>query len=155
MKHTQARRSECPINFTLELLGDPWSVLVIRDIVYFGKRTFGEFLASAEGIARTTLSDRLGRLEARGILHGAPHPSDGRKALYALTERGIDLVPLLLAAADWGAEHAPHTDAPQWWIELVRARREEMTAIISDAVREGRSVFVGDDSVVARLAADA
>lgn len=145
-------RPRCPINFTLELLGDPWSLLVVRDIVYFGKRTFGEFLGSAEGIARNILSDRLTRLEERGILLSATHPTDRRKELYTLTERGIDLVPLLLAAADWGAEHAPGTDAPRWWIELVRKRRDELTALIREAVRDGRSVFVGDDSVAARLA---
>ncbi|MCR2764922.1 helix-turn-helix transcriptional regulator [Microbacterium sp. zg.B48] len=152
MKHTVARRSECPINFTLELLGDPWSLLVVRDIVYFGKRTFGEFLSSTEGMARNILSARLTRLQERGILQSAVHPTDGRKEVYTLTETGVGLVPLLLAAADWGAEHAPSTDAPPWWIELVRERRDELTQLISEAVREGRSVFVGGDSVVAELA---
>jgi len=152
MKHTTARRSLCPINYSLEMVGDPWSLLVVRDIVYFGKQTFGEFLASSEGIARNILAGRLEQLQERGILHKTPHPHDGRKDLYALTDRGLDLIPMLLVAADWGAEHAPSTDAPGWWIELVRARREEITALIRDAVREGRSVFVGADSVAARLA---
>ena len=153
MKHTTARRSECPINYSLEMVGDPWSLLVIRDIVYFGKSTFGEFRTSAEGIARNILSTRLQQLQDRGILTKSPHPEDGRKDVFALTERGLDLIPLLLAAADWGARHAPSTDAPEWWIELVRSRRDEITALIRQAVAEGRAVFVGDDSVVARLAA--
>jgi len=153
MKHTTARRSQCPINYSLEMVGDPWSLLVVRDIVYFGKRTFGEFLASAEGIARNILSSRLAHLQERGILTKSPHPGDGRKDVFALTDRGLDLIPLLLAAADWGAHHAPSTDAPEWWIELARARRGEVTVLIREAVAEGRSVFVGDDSVVARLSA--
>ncbi|KAA9153403.1 helix-turn-helix transcriptional regulator [Microbacterium lushaniae] len=152
MKHATGRRSECPINFTVELLGDPWSLLVIRDIVYFGKQTFGEFLGSAEGVARNILSARLTRLQERGILRSAAHPTDRRKEVYALTELGIDLVPVLLAAADWGAEHAPSTDAPRWWIELVRERRDEITDLIKQAVRDGRSVFAGEDSVAAKLA---
>ena len=154
MKHLKRRRSDCPINFTLELLGDPWSLLIIRDIVYFGKRTVGEFLSSAEGIPRNILSARLMRLQERELLQRAVHPTDHRKEEYILTARGIDLVPLLLAASDWGAEHAPSTHAPRWWIELVRERRDELTELISEAVRDGRSVFAGHDSVAARLASE-
>lgn len=152
MKHTAARRSECPINYSLEMIGDPWSLLIVRDIVYFGRRTYGEFLASTEGIARNILASRLDRLQQNGILIKTPHPGDGRKDLFTLTPRGLDLIPVLLAAAEWGAQHAPTTDAPRWWIDLVRARRDEVTGLIRDAVAEGRSVFVGDDSVAARLA---
>jgi DNA-binding HxlR family transcriptional regulator len=151
MKHSTGRRSECPINYSLETVGDAWSLLVVRDIVYFGKRTFGEFLASSEGIARNILTTRLDRLQQHGILTKSPHPTDGRKDTYSLTERGLDLIPLLLAAADWGAEHAPSTDAPRWWIELVRSRRDEITTLIRDAVRDGGSIFVGEASVVSQL----
>lgn len=154
MKYVRRRRSDCPINFTSEVLGDPWSLLIIRDIVYFGKRTFGEFLSSAEGIAPNVLSVRLTLLRERGILHSAVHPTDRRKEEYTLTERGIDLVPLLLAAADWGAEHAPSTHAPRWWIELARERRDELIKLTSEAVRDGRSVFAGHDSVAAKLASE-
>lgn len=151
MKHSAGRRSECPINYSLEMVGDPWSLLVIRDIVYFGKRTYGEFLGSAEGIARNILAARLEQLQERGILTKAPHPDDGRKDVYSLTDRGLDLIPLLLAAADWGAEHAPSTDAPREWIELVRARRDELVPLIRETVRDGGSIFVGTGSVVSRL----
>lgn len=151
MKHRDGRRSECPINYALEMVGDPWSLLVIRDIVYFGKRTFGEFLAGDEGIARSILTNRLGQLQERGILLKSPDPADGRKDVYSLTDRGLDLIPLLLAAADWGAEHAPSTDAPRWWIDLVRNRRDVLLPLIRDTVRAGGSIFVGPDSVVARL----
>lgn len=154
MKYVRRRRSDCPINFTSEVLGDPWSLLIIRDIVYFGKRTFGEFLSSAEGIAPNVLSVRLTLLRERGILHSAVEPTDRRKEEYTLTERGIDLVPLLLAAADWGAEHAPSTHAPRWWIELARERRDELIKLTSEAVRDGRSVFAGHDSVAAKLASE-
>jgi len=151
MKHTTARRSECPINFALEMVGDPWSLLVVRDIVYFGKRTFGEFLGSEEGIARNILATRLRQLEERGILDKSPHPADRRKDVYSLTERGLDLIPLLLAAADWGFVHAPSTEAPREWIELVRERRDDVVPLIRDTVRAGGSIFVGAGSVLDRL----
>jgi len=151
MKHRDGRRSECPINYALEMVGDPWSLLVIRDIVYFGKCTYGEFLASGEGIARNILATRLDQLRQRGILTKSPHPADGRKDVYQLTDRGLDLIPLLLDAADWGAEHAPSTDAPRWWIDLVRQRRADLLPIIRDTVRGGGSIFVGADSVISRL----
>src|SRR5262245_48029992 len=67
MKHKQQRRSDCPINFALEVFGDPWSLLIIRDIVYFGKKTYGEFLASEEGMATNILADRLAYLERQGL----------------------------------------------------------------------------------------
>ena len=151
MKHSAGRRSECPINYSLEMVGDPWSLLLIRDIVYFGKRTFGEFLRSDEGIARNILTSRLEQLQERGILTKSPHPDDGRKDMYTLTDRGLDLIPLLLAAADWGAEHAPSTDAPRSWIELVRARREELVQLIRETVRDGGSIFIGERNVLSKL----
>src|SRR5437762_7785261 len=105
MKHTQHRRSDCPINFALETFGDPWSLLIIRDMVYFGKKTYGEFLESDEGIATNILADRLAHLEATGILIKKRHTTDKRKEVYFLTEKGLDLIPILLDLATWGAKH--------------------------------------------------
>jgi DNA-binding HxlR family transcriptional regulator len=151
VKHRVERRSECPINFAFELIGDPWTMLIVRDIVYFGKRSFSEFLNSDERIARTMLSQRLDQLRDHGLLEARPHPEDGRSTIFSLTERGRDLIPLLLAAADWGFTHAPSTDAPAWWIELVRQRHDEMVALIKKTVAEGGSIFVGDNSVMSKL----
>ncbi|GAA1055764.1 hypothetical protein GCM10017608_30640 [Agromyces luteolus] len=151
MKHSQARRSLCPINFTLELVGDPWSLLVVRDIVYFGKRTFGEFHSSAEGIARNILAERLDRLVGAGVLTRRPLESDRRKQEYRLTEAGLDLIPLLLAAADWGAAHADETDAPPWWIAYVRASPTDAADLVREVVRSGGSIFSGEQTVVERL----
>src|SRR5436190_18031724 len=99
MKKNQQRRSDCPISFALEVFGDTWSLLIIRDIIYFGKKTYGEFLASDEGIARNILADRLVRLQQKGLLAKRPHPLDGRKDIYELTDAGLDLIPVLLAIA--------------------------------------------------------
>jgi DNA-binding HxlR family transcriptional regulator len=153
MNKPRERRSDCPINFSLQTIGDHWSMLIIRDIVYFGKKTYGEFLESDEHIATNILANRLARLEADGILRKSPHPTDKRKEVYSLTEKGLDLIPILIELAAWGAAHDPDTGAPQDWIALVNANKPMITRLIRDTVREGGAVFVGDNSVVSKLAA--
>ena len=151
MKHTQQRRSDCPINFALETFGDPWSLLIIRDIVYFGKKTYGEFLASEEGMATNILASRLARLEEQGILMKKPSEQDKRKEEYALTEKGLDLIPVLAEIANWSAEYDPHTGAPAAWITLMKADREKMLRLIRETVENGGSVFVGEKSLISQL----
>ena len=148
-------KSHCPINFGLETFGDPWSLLIVRDIVYFGKHTFKEFLASEEAIAPSVLSARLTQLEAAGILTASPDPADRRRVAYTLTETGLALIPILVEIAIWSARVDPQTEAPIDWIEMVAANRPEMLARITDTVRRGGSVFVGEDSVLAQLGAAA
>ena len=151
MKHTQQRRSDCPINFALETFGDPWSLLLIRDIVYFGKKTYGEFLASEEGMATNILASRLARLEEQGILVKRPSAQDKRKEEYALTEKGLDLIPVLAEMANWSAEYDPQTGAPAAWIALMKADREKMIGLIRKTVKNGGSVFVGEKSLLSQL----
>ena len=151
MKHTQHRRSDCPINFALETFGDPWSLLIIRDIVYFGKKTYGEFLESEEGMATNILASRLARLEQQGILVKQPSPSDKRKEEHVLTEKGLDLIPVLAEMANWSAEHDPQTGAPPAWIALMRAEREQMIARMRETVQSGSAVFVGEHSLISQL----
>ncbi len=148
MKHTHQRRSDCPINFALETFGDPWSLLLIRDIVYFGKKTYGEFLASEEAMATNILASRLARLEEQGILMKKPSGQDKRKEEYVLTEKGLDLIPVLVDMANWSAEHDPHTAAPAAWIALMKADREKMIGLIRETVQSGGSVFVGEKSLL-------
>lgn len=100
-------RSVCPIATALDVFGDRWTLLVIRDLAC-GKRLFKEFTASPEGIATNILSDRLERLVAGGFVVRTPESATGRDA-YGLTERGRSLVPLLVAIAEWGVKHLPGT----------------------------------------------
>ena len=151
MKHTYQRRSDCPINFALEVFGDPWSLLLIRDIVYFGKKTYGEFLASEEGMATNILASRLAHLEHQGILVKKLSEQDKRKEEYALTEKGLDLIPVLVEMANWSAQYDPHTGAPPDWIALMKANREQMIQRIRETVQSGGSVFVGEKSLLAQL----
>jgi len=113
MKQTQQRRSDCPINFALEMFGDSWSLLIIRDMVYFGKKTYGEFLESDEGIATNILASCLAQLEQKGIPTKKRCDADKRKELYMLTEKGLDLIPILVEMVNWGAKHDPETGAPR------------------------------------------
>ena len=89
-------RSHCSVNYGLEIFGDKWSLLIVRDIVFAGKKTYGEFLKSEEGFATNVLASRLAFLEEQGILSKTPSSADRRKDFYALTEKGLDLIPILL-----------------------------------------------------------
>lgn len=104
-KGKSKRRSECPLNASVEMLGDRWSLLIIRDMMLRGWRTFKEFLEGYEGIATNILADRLRKLVAYGILTADRDPSDGRKLIYSLTAKGIDLAPVLTEMVLWAAAH--------------------------------------------------
>ncbi|NVB77555.1 MAG: helix-turn-helix transcriptional regulator [Kofleriaceae bacterium] len=97
--------STCPINASLVLLGDRWSLLVVRDLLFAGYRTFNQFLHAGEGIATNILTDRIERLIDAGIITKGPDPDDGRKWLYSLTPKGIDLAPVLLELSKWGSKY--------------------------------------------------
>jgi len=99
------RRSGCPLNASVEMLGDRWSLLIIRDMMVRGYRTFKEFLSSDEGIATNILANRLRRLESYGIISTQPDPADGRKLRYLLTAKGMDLAPVLTEMVLWAAAH--------------------------------------------------
>ena len=99
------RRSGCPVSISLEKFGDRWSLLIIRDLMVRGLRTFKEFQESGEGIATNILADRLKKLEASGIISSEVEETDGRRMNYRLTEKGIDLAPVMLELLIWGARH--------------------------------------------------
>jgi len=122
-KTTPKRRSGCPVSISLELLGDRWSLLVIRDLMVRGYRTFKEFQDAGEGIASNILSDRLQRLSVAGIITAKPEETDARKVNYRLTEKGIDLAPLLLDLLVWGARYEK-TGAPPEFIKQMIENRE-------------------------------
>ena len=101
-------RSECVMNRTVELIGDQWSLLVVRDIMFMNRRHFRELLTeSQEGIASNILANRLQRLVKQGVIFKSHDPSHKQKAIYSLTEKGIDLLPLLIEMSVWGQKHVP------------------------------------------------
>jgi DNA-binding HxlR family transcriptional regulator len=99
------RRSMCPISSTLDILGDKWTLLVIRDLMLKGKKTYGEFLQSEEKIATNILADRLLILEKNGIVEKRAFPGNKVKNLYRLTPKGIDFMPALLEIILWGDKY--------------------------------------------------
>lgn len=103
-------RSDCPISTALDIFGDKWSLLIIRDMIFKGKNTYGDFLASEEKIATNILADRLSLLECSGIITKHKHPDSKAKMLYKLTEKGIDLLPVLVEMIAWSEKH--HTVHP-------------------------------------------
>lgn len=105
-------RSPCPIAGALDLLGDRWTLLVLRDALFLGKALFAEFLASPERISSNTLAERLKRLEAHGVLHRTRYQRRPVRWRYVATRRGRELVPLLLEAVVWGARHVEGTAKP-------------------------------------------
>ena len=115
------------MSISLEAVGDRWSLLIIRDLMVRGYRTFKEFERSGEGIATNILADRLRKLRAAGIVETEPDSADGRKLNYRLTAKGIDLAPVLLELLIWGARHA-QTGAPCQVIDNMAANREAVLA---------------------------
>ena len=98
-------RSGCPISLSLELLGDRWTLLIIRDMVFAGKTHFREFLLSDEGISSRTLAERLQTLQDEGIVTKSDDPTHKLKAIYRLTAAGIDLLPVLATLGAWGSKY--------------------------------------------------
>ena len=118
------------------MLGDRWSLLIVRDMMVRGYRTFRQFLESGEGIASNILADRLRRLTAAGILRAEADASDRRKMIYRLTEKGIDLAPVLLDLLIWGARHE-ETKAPCALVETMAKHREKVLAEVRRRWRTG------------------
>jgi DNA-binding HxlR family transcriptional regulator len=134
-------RSGCPINLTLEALGDRWSLIVIRDIMFGNRRHYRELLAgSLEGIASNILADRLKRLVAKGLLTRADDPSHKQKTIYSLTEKAIELVPLIVAMGAWGRRHMPATDALSIRAQVLE---EGGPALWEDFMAELRNLHLG------------
>ncbi len=127
MKRGAKRRSGCPVSISLEIVGDHWSLLLIRDLMVRGYRTFKEFQESGEGIATNVLADRLKKLLAAGIISTEVDRTDGRRMNYRLTDKGIDLAPVLLELLIWGSRHEP-SGASCAVIEEMAMHRDEVLA---------------------------
>jgi DNA-binding HxlR family transcriptional regulator len=127
-KPTPKRRSGCPLNASVEVLGDRWSLLIVRDMMVRGFRTYKEFLESDERIATNILADRLRKLEAHGIITTEPDPLDGRKLIYSLTAKGIDLAPVLTEMVLWAAGH--EDTGNQALVRQIQKDKEQFLAVV-------------------------
>lgn len=120
-------RSGCPVSTSLEVFGDRWSLLIVRDLMVRGYRSFKEFAESGEGIATNVLSDRLKKLQRAGIIVATEEPTDSRRVHYELTEKGISLAPVLLELLIWAARHE-ETGAPCGVIDHMERNRAQVLA---------------------------
>jgi DNA-binding HxlR family transcriptional regulator len=125
-KNALERRSGCPLNASVEMLGDRWSLLIIRDMMLRGFKTYKQFLECYEGIATNILADRLRKLVAYGIINTRPDPSDRRKVIYQLTPKGIDLAPVLTEMVLWAAAH--EDTGNQALVQLMRKDKDRFVA---------------------------
>jgi len=110
-------RSHCPINYTLEHFGDKWSFLIIRDLMFKGKRHYNEFLDAGEKVSTSVLGDRLKKLEEMGIISKGQDNVKKSRIRYSLTQKGIDLLPILLEMIVWGGVNDQLTESPKEFIE--------------------------------------
>ncbi len=135
-------RSHCPVNYGLEAFGDRWALLILRDIVFRGKRTYGEFLKSEEGFATNILASRIDHLIEEGILQREGHNTDGRKDIYSLTEKGLDLVPLLFEMVLWSAKYDGRSEAKRIvrLVELIRKDNRKISQKVMEQVKRGEAI---------------
>lgn len=125
VKEVHQHRSGCPVSVSLEVFGDRWSLLIVRDLMVRGYRTFKEFQNSGEGIATNILAERLERLQRAGIVGAEVDQEDARRVNYRLTEKGIDLAPVMLELLIWGARHEK-TGARCEVVEHLARNREQV-----------------------------
>jgi len=136
-------RSHCPVNYGLEAFGDRWALLILRDIVFRGKRTYGEFLKSEEGFATNILASRLDQLVREGILVRGGDESDGRKNRYSLSEKGLDLIPLIFEMVLWSHKHDSQSESRRIvrLVELIRKDNRQISQEMMEKVRQGEGIL--------------
>jgi DNA-binding HxlR family transcriptional regulator len=159
-KMRNEHRSRCPINLSLEVLGDRWSLLILRDMMFAGKRHFREFLHSEESISSNILADRIRRLSEEEMITKAPDPTHKQKAIYSLTEKSIALVPVFVQLGVWGSRYLPASEelsasawvleegGPLMWERFMGELREEHLGVSADGDAEA-----GEASAAATLRA--
>jgi DNA-binding HxlR family transcriptional regulator len=131
------RRSDCPTNFAVELLGDSWSLLIIRDLMFKGKRTYAEFAASEEQISTSVLAARLRSLVMAGIIR---RTGSGRTTRYFLTRKGADLLTVMVEMILWSAKHDPATAAPEDFVARARSDRNRLLSELEAQISAAHSL---------------
>jgi DNA-binding HxlR family transcriptional regulator len=152
MTKVKELRSDCPVNFAVEMLCDKWSLLILRDMIFWGKKTYREFLKSDEKIATNILAGRLKYLEKEGFIKKSPHPTDRRKEVYSLTKKSIDLVPIFIEIITWSArndtwqsmEHNPTIEEERFVKRVAKTKNKaRLIEEVKETIRQGSSVFEG------------
>ena len=131
MKVTESR-SDCPISSSLDIFGDKWSLLIVRDLMIHKSRTYGDFTKSAEKIATNILANRLQLLEDNGIIAKMPYPGNKLKGLYKLSKKGVDLIPAIIEIALWGEKYISNSDECPPFLKEVKKNKAKFLKNIMD-----------------------
>jgi DNA-binding HxlR family transcriptional regulator len=134
---TADRRSNCPINYSVEIFGDKWMLLILRDIMFNGKNSFLEFRASDEKISSAVLTEKLNTLLEEGIVSKVTSPKNASKFLYLITDKGIGLVPIMVEFLEWGSTYNPD-GGPKQWLERINQNKQKAIAELQDKLRSDR-----------------
>ena len=133
-------RSPCPVTFALDMFGDKWSLLIVRDLLFRGRKTYGEFLAAGDGISTNILADRLKNLETKGIIVKSTDSENRRKNIYKLTQKGLDLMPILLEMIRWSGSYDPQTGAPKEFLERLDNDKDSLVADLLNELKIWRDL---------------
>ncbi|MEP7197180.1 MAG: helix-turn-helix domain-containing protein [Saprospiraceae bacterium] len=125
------RKSDCPINFGLEIFGDRWTFLIVRDLMFKDKHYYGEFAQSEEKIATNLLADRLSMLEKEGIIGKSKDALHKQKIVYKLTQKGIDLMPILVEIILWSAQYDKQSAVDKEFVKSVKMDKVGLLKILS------------------------
>ena len=131
------KRSDCPVSYSLDAWGDKWSLLIIRDLMFAKQCTYGDFLKSAEGIATNILASRLLALEENKLIEKLPHPESKAKVLYRLTDKGIDLVPVMIEINLWAEKYFSNIPADRK--AILKEVKKDKARFIKNAMKELKS----------------
>lgn len=119
-------RSHCPIAFALDIFGDKWSLLILRDLIFKGKSNYQDFADSEEGISTNILADRLERLKSDGLIRSSPDKENARKIVYSPTSKALDLIPMILELVEWSSKYDSKTAAPKEFIAMLKKDRKAL-----------------------------
>lgn len=134
-RRIQSKRSTCPISFALEVFGDRWTLLVLRDLLLNSRSRYRELMACDEGIASNVLADRLKRLEQRGLIRKERDPKDARQYVYKPTQLAVGVVPMLIEMIVWGARNGRNTSVDPKFIRRFETDRERLVADVQQQIR--------------------
>jgi DNA-binding HxlR family transcriptional regulator len=135
------RRSDCPVHFALEVFGDAWTLLIVRDLMFKGRTSYTDFLRAEEGIATNVLADRLARLQEDGVIEKTSGP--GSASAYRLTPKGIDLLPIMLDIIGWSAKYDPKSAADRRFVRRLHRDRAALEAELRASLRKGPKEAAG------------
>lgn len=134
------RRSNCPISFALDIFGDKWTLLIIRDMMFSGKQTYSDFLSSDEKISTNILADRLTMLEYNGLIRSETDETKKTRKIYKLTQKSVDLLPILIEIVQWSASYDSKTGAPKEFIERIHNDKIGLIADLTSFLKKSNDL---------------